>query len=123
MELSRTALRETSEEIGLDISRVELIGNLTDIYISPSNFIVRPFIGYVNEQPDLVPDAREVQRIIRTDLFILNDKNIRSEKAILHSNGIKVKTPYYEIEGLTIWGATAMMISELNAVVEQSTFS
>lgn len=123
IELSRTALRETSEEIGVDIKHVQLVGCLTDIYITPSNFLVRPFIGYVNEQPNFIPDSHEVQRIIQTDLFALNDQMIRSEKVILHSNGLKVKTPYYEIAGLTIWGATAMMISELNVVVEESIFS
>mgnify|MGYP000328693146 CR=1 FL=1 len=57
--------------------------------------------------------------VISTDLLELNNKDIRKEKSILQSGGFKIKTPYYEIEGLTVWGATAMMISELNAVVEQ----
>ena len=60
-----------------------------------------------------------MQKIITVDLFSLNDKNRIGEKSITHSGGYKIKTPYYEIEGLTVWGATAMMISELNAVVEQ----
>jgi hypothetical protein len=85
---------------------------------------VRPFIAYALERPHFIADKREVEKIIEVDLFSLNDKNIRSEKQILHSNGMKIKTPYYEIEGLTIWGATAMIISELNALVEESvTFS
>ena len=123
VELDQTALREASEEIGIDTKNVEIIGCLTDLYINPSNFLVRPYVAFTKERPRLVRDVREVQKIIEVDLFLLNDKSIRSEKSILHSNGIKVKTPYYEIEGLTIWGATAMMISELNIVAEQSTFS
>jgi hypothetical protein len=56
---------------------------------------------------------------------ILLTVSIIKEKEIIQSGGNKIKTPYYEIEGLTVWGATAMMISELNVVVEQSriTFS
>jgi 8-oxo-dGTP pyrophosphatase MutT (NUDIX family) len=122
-ELSRTALREASEEVGVNPKVVEIIGCLTDIYITPSNFLVRPFIAYSYELPSFIADVHEVQKIIQVDLFSLNDEKIKSVKSILHSNGVKAKTPYYEIEGLTIWGATAMMISELNVVVEQSTFS
>ncbi|MGZ4054219.1 MAG: NUDIX hydrolase [Bacteroidia bacterium] len=120
VELSYTALREASEEIGIDTKKVEIIGCLTDIYITPSNFLVRPFIAFANEPLDFIANKREVQKIISVDLFNLNDKKIRSEKSISHSSGIKIKTPYYDVEGLTIWGATAMIISELNVVAEQS---
>jgi hypothetical protein len=86
---------------------------------------VKPFIGVTDRKPDFIMDTREVQQIISVDLFALNDKSIIKEKEIIQSGGNKIKTPYYEIEGLTVWGATAMMISELNVVVEQSriTFS
>ena len=49
IELSRTALRETSEEIGIITENIEIIGSLTDIYITPSNFLVRPFVASVHE--------------------------------------------------------------------------
>ena len=123
IELNKTALREASEEVGINSQNIEIIGNLTDIYINPSNFLVRPFIAYANQRPDFIANVHEVQKIIQVDLFCLNDKKIKAQKPILHSDGLKVKTPYYEIEGLTIWGATAMMISELNVVVESVTFS
>lgn len=125
IELKQTALREAYEEIGVHSSNIEIIGSLTEIYITPSNFLVKPFIGIINEKPNFQMDSREVQKIITVDLFSLNDKNRIGEKFITQSGGYKIKTPYYEIEGLIVWGATAMMISELNAVVEQSkiTFS
>ncbi|CAN5564047.1 CoA pyrophosphatase [soil metagenome] len=119
VELKQTALRETAEEIGVNPANINVIGSLTDIYISPSNFLVKPFIGIINERPTFVLDTREVQKLISVDLFYLNDKTIIGEKSIVHSGGLKIKTPYYEIEGLTIWGATAMIISELNAIVVQ----
>lgn len=118
--LSQTALREASEEVGIQTNDVEIIGKLTDLYIRPSNFLVSPFIGYIGHLPDFVIDKREVQKIISVDLFDLDRKDIRSKKAIIHSSGNKIKTPYYEIEGLTVWGATAMIISELNAIVNES---
>jgi 8-oxo-dGTP pyrophosphatase MutT (NUDIX family) len=120
VELQQTALRETFEEIGVDPDKIEIIGQLTDLYINPSNFLVSPFIGYINEPPDFVADAREVQKIVVYNLFDLSNEAIRSEKEITFSEGFKLKTPYYDIEGLTVWGATAMMISELNAVIEES---
>lgn len=119
-DLKYTALRETQEEIGVDPEQVNIIGKLTDIYITPSNYLVSPFVGYLNSIPNFVIDTFEVQKVITTDLFKLNDANIRSEKLITHSGGNKVKTPYYEVEGLTVWGATAMMISELNVIAEES---
>lgn len=120
IDLSHTALRETFEEVGAPTNDIEIIGKLTDLYINPSNFLVSPFIGFVSKQPDFIMDAYEVQKIISVDLFNLNDKGIKSEKTITHSNSYKIKTPYYEIEGLTVWGATAMMISELNVIVEEA---
>jgi 8-oxo-dGTP pyrophosphatase MutT (NUDIX family) len=119
-DLQQTALRETQEEIGVDPKQVEIIGKLTDIYITPSNYLVSPFVGVLSTLPALTIDTHEVQQVITTDLFHLNNSAIRSEKKIMHSNGSKIKTPYYEVRGLTVWGATAMMISELNAVAEQA---
>jgi len=119
-DLDHTALRETFEEIGVPSNDIEIIGKLSDLYINPSNFLVSPFIGYTNKKPNFFMDAYEVQKIIMVDLFNLNESSIKSEKTITHSNGHKIKTPYYEIDGLTVWGATAMMISELNVIVEES---
>ena len=120
VDLKQTALRETFEEIGVDPNKVNVIGKLTDLYINPSNFLVSPFIGYMNEYPEFTIDSHEVQKIVPYTLFELNNEAIRSEKEITFSEGFTLKTPYYDIEGLTVWGATAMMISELNVVVEES---
>lgn len=115
--LENTALREANEEIGINTNSIQLLGSLTDVYISPSNFLVKPFIGFVHELSDLKADSYEVSQIIHSDLFSLNNERIKGIKTIEHSNGFKIKTPYYEVEGFTVWGATAMIISELNAVV------
>ncbi|HEY0029794.1 MAG TPA: CoA pyrophosphatase [Bacteroidia bacterium] len=116
-DLEQTALREAREEIGIDPEKVKIIGHLTDLYIPTSNFLVRPFIGYSLEEPVLLMDPREVQEIIEADLFSLDHIVRRGETTIQLREGYKVKTPYYDIEGLIVWGATAMIISELNAVV------
>ncbi len=118
--LSFTALREASEEVGVKTNDVEILGKLTDLYIRPSNFIVSPFLAFSAQMPDFLIDNHEVEKIITVNLFSLNSNEIKAEKIITHSSGNEIKTPYYEIEGLTVWGATAMIISELNAIINES---
>lgn len=116
--LKQTALRETYEEIGVIPENVEIIGNLTDVYITPSNFLVTPYVGYMNEQPEFIANKHEVEQIVTYNLLELNNSAIKSEKVIKLSAGFEIKTPYYDVSGLTVWGATAMMISELNVIIE-----
>lgn len=117
IQLQNTALRETNEEIGIEPEKIKLIGRLSEVYINPSNFLVSPFIGFMNENPLFKADEREVEKIITTDIFKLNDPAIKGFKSIQHSSGYTIRSPFYDIEGYTVWGATAMMISELNAVI------
>jgi 8-oxo-dGTP pyrophosphatase MutT (NUDIX family) len=117
--LKQTALRETHEEIGINPENIEIIGNLTDVYINPSNFLVTPFIGYLNATPQFTADAREVDKIVTYNILELNNAAIKSEKLIKLSMGFEIKAPYYEVEGNTVWGATAMMISEFNVIIEE----
>jgi hypothetical protein len=120
VDLKQTALRETYEEVGIHPEKIEVIGQLTDLYINPSNFLVSPFIGYTNDIPNFIANEREVKQIVVYNLFDLNNDTLISEKEISVSGGFTLKTPYYEIAGLTVWGATAMMVSELNVVIEES---
>jgi len=119
-DLQQTALRETFEEIGVPSGDITIIGKLSDIYINPSNFLVSPFVGYCPRQPEFIGDQREVQSIFTTDVIALSRDAGKAIKTITHSSGYKIKTPYFEIEGFTVWGATAMIISELNAVVREA---
>jgi 8-oxo-dGTP pyrophosphatase MutT (NUDIX family) len=118
-DLRYTALRETYEEVGVPMEEVEIIGNLTDVYINPSNYLVTPYIGYLSQAPDFLINEREVQKIIRVDILD-TDKVVKSTKKITHSNGLQIQTPFYSIDGFTIWGATAMMMSELIVVTEKA---
>lgn len=119
-DLMFTALRETQEEIGVPQNKVEIIGNLSDLYIGPSNFLVTPYIGYIDHLPRFVPCDKEVHQIVTYNVLDLNNPTIKSEKLIKLSMGFEVKAPYYNIKGLTVWGATAMMISEFNNIVERA---
>jgi len=119
--LENTALRETKEEIGLEPNRINIIGSLTDLYIPPSNFRVRPFIAYCAEMNELVPDKHEVKKILPVEINeFAGNKNVRSKK-IRIQNGNEFDTLYYDIMGLTIWGATAMILSEFAELYDEYT--
>ena len=113
-ELKTTALREVEEEIGIKTETVDILGHLTDLYIPPSNFMVRAFVGYVNEKPVFNINEREVQEVL-----VLNYEHFKHPDVIkvrefkTHNSTRLTKAPYFEIEGAIIWGATAMILTEL----------
>lgn len=126
-DLEATALRETSEEIGADISQVRILGKLTPLYIPPSNFMVNPFVGYVEETPSFEIDPVEVQRLIQTPISFFLEKNnvLNKEIEIIRRSGrmsevVKLETPYFDLEGEVLWGATAMILSELKELLHNS---
>ncbi|PJF44514.1 MAG: coenzyme A pyrophosphatase [Phototrophicales bacterium] len=108
----QAALRETEEELGVSSKSIQLIGNLTPIYIPPSDYIVHPFVGYVMSRPIWIPDPKEVVEVIETPLAILLDDTIKQHQH-MNIQGITVRVPYYNIQGHQVWGATAVMLSEL----------
>ena len=114
-----TALREASEEVGVDPEQVEILGRLTDLYIAPSNFLVTPVIGISSVKPDFVPEEKEVDRIIQTTIKHLSTPEIRKEKILEISNSFSLNTPYFEVEDEMVWGATAMILGELLQLLER----
>ncbi|MDZ7898188.1 MAG: CoA pyrophosphatase [Arcicella sp.] len=117
--LIRTAMREAQEEIGVRLTDIKVIGQLTKLYIPPSNFFVQPVIGYMNHKPDFYPDAREVDKVIEIGLEEIINPEIIGRK-ILNVRGVEIDAPFYQIQEHTVWGATAMMISELLTVIQAS---
>ena len=116
--LIRTAMREAQEEIGVRLTDIKVIGQLTKLFIPPSNFYVQPVVGYMNHKPDFYPDAREVDKVIEITLNeIINPKIIG--RKILNIRGIDIDAPFYQIQEHTVWGATAMMISELLTIIDE----
>ncbi|MBL0102924.1 MAG: CoA pyrophosphatase [Bacteroidetes bacterium] len=115
--LEYTAIRESHEEIGIIKRDISLIGQLTELYIPPSNFLVQPFIGTLNYEPTFLPDAKEVARVVEISLENLMDEHRVSEKVIKLSNGMEILTPYFSLRGNVVWGATAMMLAEMKSVL------
>lgn len=109
--LKNTALRETFEEIGIPPEQIEIIGELSPIYIPVSKHKVVPFVGYVKKLPILILDKNEVDSVyiiaikdLQNELFLKND--------YLEIRNYRLKVPYYFIQNQIIWGATAMILSE-----------
>lgn len=112
-DLVMTALRETEEEIGLSAGSVEVIGDLTPLYIPPSDFEVHPFVAYYGNghRPDFTPNPDEVAEIFEVPLRQLLDPTFRGEQP-WDIRGQRIIVPYYAVDDYKVWGATAMMISE-----------
>ncbi len=108
-----TALREAQEEIGIDSEKVEVLGRLSDLYIPASNFLVSPVIGFLQESPRFLPEQKEVSRIIPTEVKTLIQPGIQKKTILDLDKSIRLDTPFFDIDGEVVWGATAMILSEL----------
>jgi 8-oxo-dGTP pyrophosphatase MutT (NUDIX family) len=107
-----TALRETYEEVGIESDNLEVLGNLNPFYIPPSDFVVYPFASWHNSQPICTPCHDEVAEIIEVPINEFSKDGSRRLE-IRTNNGSEVTVPYFKIKEHKVWGATAMILSEL----------
>ena len=112
-----TALREAKEEVNIEPSKITVLGTLSDLFIPPSNFLVTPVLAFSECRPDFIPQESEVEKIIEANISFLFDESIIKRK-ILYVRNTKIDAPCFEVDGQTIWGATAMILSELKDVIE-----
>lgn len=119
LDLWMTAKRETFEEVGVKMDSLKLIGALTEVYIPPSNFLVQPYVAYLDHEPSFIPDAIEVDKIIEYPAEYLLRDDILKETRIQHSNQVSIKAPYLDIHGHVVWGATGMMLMEFRQILKQ----
>ncbi len=113
-----TALRETQEELGVPASAVQLLGQLDELYIPPSNYLVRPVVGALAAAPRFRPRAAEVAEVLPvplTQLFCAEHKR-QSQR---HINGRALRIPWYALGQQMVWGATAMILSEFEGRLRQ----
>ncbi len=107
-----TALREAEEELNVRPTEVRVLGELTPLYIPPSNYCIYPVVAAAEKRPDFRPSPREVAEVIEVPLgHLLDAKNLKKETWPLR--GLNVMVPFYSFQGHKIWGATAMVLSEL----------
>lgn len=105
-----TSLRESEEEIGINIS-LELIGKLTPLYAPVSGFLIYPYVWYSKDKPSTTINENEVESIHDIDLDELKDDTTLSTKSI-KVKGLSVDVPSFHFDSCISWGATAMILSE-----------
>jgi 8-oxo-dGTP pyrophosphatase MutT (NUDIX family) len=114
----QAALREFEEEIGVVVDSNCLLGKLSDLFIPPSNYLVQTFVAYSSEPPRYAPDPVEVEEIIELSVtWLLNESAVKRGKVML-SSGVNIVSPYFEVAGHVVWGATAMILSELKHILQ-----
>ena len=115
-----TALRETKEEIGVEPERIKILGQLTELYIPPSNFLIYPVVGFSKDIGLFEAQKREVEKIVEIPLdFFLDKKNINKQTEIKLFNNNVVRVPAYIYNEHIIWGATAIILAEFTYIVER----
>jgi 8-oxo-dGTP pyrophosphatase MutT (NUDIX family) len=116
-----TALRETQEEIGISPERIKIIGELSSLYVEPSNSVITPFIGYINKLPSFVKNPAEVDEIFFVKLKELVGKDtLKTEN--WRFQGKNVLVPLWRVHPTTpLWGATAMILNELIELFKEFT--
>jgi len=116
--LRQTALREAREELGILPGSVRILGELTPLYIPPSNFCIFPVVASTAGRPEFSPSPKEVSEMIEVPLtHFLDPRNRHEEDWIIR--GEQVAVPFYEFNGHKVWGATAMVLAELLALIRR----
>lgn len=116
----QTALREAKEEMGIVPDEVALLGQLTDIYIPPSNFKVHPIIGHTQRRPDFSLEPAEVEELIEVPVSRLLENDVVQNTEITTSSGLRLQTPYLNLNQQIVWGATGMMLNEFRALLSNA---
>jgi 8-oxo-dGTP pyrophosphatase MutT (NUDIX family) len=115
----QTALREAQEEIGIDPSKVEIMGTLSQFFVIPSNFMVTPVVGFYRTTPIFTPDPIEVVKILKGNVDELVRDDAVHAGEIIAARIYKMNAPHFLIDGHIVWGATAMMLNELRIILRE----
>ena len=114
-----TAKRETFEEVGILPDSIEMVKPLTEVYIPPSNFLVQPYLGLYPTPRPFVIDPNEVERLVEVRLIDFLDDTHLIEQKLTTSYADDILVPAFKLNGYTVWGATAMMMSEIKDLLKQ----
>ena len=116
--LEQAALREASEETGLDAGLVRVVGRLTPLHIPVSGFVLNTVVGVADARPDFRLAGTEVDQILEPSLDdLLDPSSVRRIPRL--RDGLFQDVPYFAVDGVQVWGATAMVLAEFLEIVRQ----
>ncbi len=113
------AVREFNEELGILPDPLRILGRLTPLFVFASNFWVTPIVAATDHSPNFCPNPREVSSILMPKLTLLLNPDCLRRRTVIR-RGVSLDAPGYVVDGSFIWGATAMMLAEFLAVVEET---
>jgi 8-oxo-dGTP pyrophosphatase MutT (NUDIX family) len=118
--LTETALRETHEEVGIAPHQIQVVKTFSEIYIPPSNYLVAPFMGIAYEELTFIPDPNEVKKVLELSIADFLDEQILTKVTMSTSYATDIEVPAFQVDKYIVWGATAMMMSELKEVIKKA---
>jgi 8-oxo-dGTP pyrophosphatase MutT (NUDIX family) len=115
--LTRAALREAHEEIGVDPASVRVLGELTPVHVLVSGFTLHPIVGVTDDRPSFNLAAHEVQEVLEVSIEDLQDAS-RIRRGTRTREGLAIEYPYFDLLGQQVWGATAMILGEFICLLQ-----
>jgi 8-oxo-dGTP pyrophosphatase MutT (NUDIX family) len=114
----QAAFRELQEELGVGGEGIELLGELSPLFVYVSNFLVTPWVAAMHERPLLQPNPHEVAEVLEIPLaHLLDPKNYGQHRR--QQRGLSMTAPHIQWGRHRIWGATSMILGELLAVISK----
>lgn len=117
-DLKQTALRETHEEIGVHPNNINVVRAFTEVYIPPSNYMVYPFFGFSHDELEFELQEDEVAGLVELPLKEFLDDKIIVTNTMKTSYAGSIEVPGFQVDEHFVWGATAMMLSELKETLK-----
>jgi 8-oxo-dGTP pyrophosphatase MutT (NUDIX family) len=114
----RCALRESYEEIGVLLPEEQVLGALTPLYIYASDYMVYPFVAFTEQKPDFVIQESEVKSLVQVPAQHFVNPTVKYTENIAVRNIIIRDVPCYNLMGKRLWGATAMIMSEFEHLIQ-----
>ncbi|MBU0529108.1 CoA pyrophosphatase, partial [bacterium] len=116
--LHETALRETEEEIGVPVDKIDIVYELTPLFVKVTGYLIHPFVGYVRQRPTITPHPNEVNNVFTASISeLLSPINAMTELWTIR--GTQVDVPFFKFGKNKVWGATAMILSEFKQCIEE----
>lgn len=120
VDFRETALREAQEELNINPSDVEILGELSSLYIPPSNFIVYPFLGVATNEQNIKPDPVEVYQVLKAELAdLMKEGAIKESSVEMSGSSARIKVKHFSVENHIVWGATGMILAELVYILKE----